>query len=349
MIKDDTLREGLQAPGMAYTIDEKLKLATLLNLAGIRSALVSYPSAHASEIQATKEIVKQNLFREVFALGRTTKSDVDMIMQTGANISLHLPFRIDDIKSIYEAVKYASTSGKKVEVAIVDVIDFSLDEIENIVNGLVKNGADIIQLPDTMGKGTPERIRGVVKFVRKITDAEIEVHCHNDNGASLANSIAGIEAGADHVDTTLFGIGERNGISDTLSTVTALESMGIHTGIRDDRLMAAYDYLRGLIFRKIGVNFFFDNLPVYGKNVKIHTAGTHAAFEKVFQGSNFSVNVYTGRNMLKSILRSYGKEPSEEELKILMEAAKKRSVDTGMPVQTSELIDMWGDLNAKSR
>ena len=348
MIKDDTLREGLQAPGMAFTIEEKLKLASLLKGAGIKSALVSYPSAHESEVAVTKKIVEQNIFDEVFALGRTTRGDVDTILRTGANIALHLPFKIDDISSVYDAVKYASNSGKKVEVAIVDVIDFSLEDIEKLVRGLRENGADVIQLPDTMGKGTPEKIRRVVNFVRGITDAEIEVHCHNDSGSSIANALAGIEAGADHVDTTIFGIGERNGISDTASLVSVLSSMDVPTGIIVPKLMAVYDYLKALIVEKIGIGFFADNFPMYGKNVKIHTAGTHAAFGDVFVGNNFSVNVYTGRNMLKNILRSEGLAVDEGKLKVLMDLAKGRSVESGKPISLIELKKMWGDIYGKS-
>ena len=348
MIKDDTLREGLQAPGMAFTIDEKLKLASLLKEAGIRSALVSYPSAHESEVAVTKKIVEQNIFNEVFALGRTMKEDVDTILQTGANIALHLPFKIDDISKVYDAVKYASKSGKKIEVAIVDVIDFSLKDIGNIARGLRENGADIIQLPDTMGNGTPEQMRNVVRFVKGVTDAEIEIHCHNDTGRSIANAIAGIEAGADHVDTTIFGIGERNGISDTASVVSILSSMGNPTDIMMPKLMTVYDYLKTLIVQKIGTDFFADNFPIYGKNVKIHTAGTHAAFGDVFVGNNFSVNVYTGRSMLKSILISEGLPIDEKKLKVLMDLAKDKSVDAGKPVSFSELKKMWSDIYGES-
>ncbi|MGC8609489.1 MAG: hypothetical protein ACP5UV_06445, partial [Thermoplasmata archaeon] len=96
MIVEDTLREGLQTPGFAYTVDEKIIMAKELASAGIKRALVSYPPAHLSEYEVTKRIIDDHIFDEVYGLGRTVKEDVDMIAETGANISLHLPFTYHD-------------------------------------------------------------------------------------------------------------------------------------------------------------------------------------------------------------------------------------------------------------
>ena len=133
-ISDDTLREGLQAPGIAFTRSEKLKLASLVSAAGIKRALVSYPSAHVSEVEVTKEIVRANYFNEVFGLGRTLKEDVDTIYSTGANIALHLPFIIERLGEIEEVIRYASNSDRIVEVALVDVVQYSTEDLVSFIN-----------------------------------------------------------------------------------------------------------------------------------------------------------------------------------------------------------------------
>ena len=104
MLTDDTLREGMQTPGFAMSYDEKIELAKLISSAGIKRALVAYPPAHKSEFDVTAAIVDRKYFQQVFGLGRTVKEDIDMINATGANISLHLPFKLDNLvnaKHIY--------------------------------------------------------------------------------------------------------------------------------------------------------------------------------------------------------------------------------------------------------
>ncbi|MCL4341980.1 MAG: hypothetical protein M1431_07800, partial [Candidatus Thermoplasmatota archaeon] len=170
MITDDTLREGLQTPGISYSIDEKLKLARLLSEAGIRRALVAYPSAHSSEFYAAKRIVELGFFPETFALGRTVPSDIDAICETGSNISLHLPFRLEKLDQVADAIRYASKKGRTLEVAVVDVIHHTDKEIMDLTRMVVDAGANVVQLPDTTGTGNPSRIRSIIRMVKSVFD-----------------------------------------------------------------------------------------------------------------------------------------------------------------------------------
>ena len=129
MLTDDTLREGMQAPGFAMSYNEKIELAKLISAAGIKRALVAYPPAHKSEFGVTAAIVDGKYFQQVFGLGRTVKEDIDMINETGANISLHLPFKLDGMDQVYENIKYACTLGKIVEIGFVDIDMFSIEQI----------------------------------------------------------------------------------------------------------------------------------------------------------------------------------------------------------------------------
>lgn len=344
MITDDTLREGLQTPGISFTKDEKLKLAGLLKNSGIKRALVSYPSAHESEWEITKAIVDGKYFDETYGLGRTMRKDIDTIDNTGANISMHLPFQFDGLEEILDAVKYASSTGKIVEVAVVDIVKYNENELLKIAKSISEAGADVIQLPDTTGSANPKKVRSLISNVKKNLDAKIEVHCHNDYGGSVANSLAGAEAGADYIDTTVYGLGERNGIADMASTAAMLEKEGYSIDVDMDKLKGLYEYVEELILQKIGASLFADNYPVFGKNTSVHTAGTHAAFSNVFKGSNFSVNVYTGKSMIRNILKTNGIEIEEEKLKKLVKKIKDQSVETGKAISLKEIVKLSEEL-----
>ena len=348
MLTDDTLREGLQTPGIAFTIDEKIRIAKVVREAGIKRALISYPPAHVSEIEVTRKIVSENIFSEPFALGRATREDIDRIDETGANISLHLPFKLENLPDVIDAIKYASKKGKILEVAVVDVMKNDIREVIKIAKLVSQAGADIIQLPDTTGSGTPRRIRNLFSEARKSLDCEIEAHCHNDMGGATANAYAAIEGGADHLDTTIYGIGERNGITDTASIHSLLESEGITTGIDVNALKRAYELILKFLLDKIGKDFFILNFPVIGSNISTNTAGTHVAYSGVFTGTKMSLNVYAGKSMIKRVLENSNLEVNEEVIRKVLQEVKDLSSQTGKCVTSDQIIKMVGEFNGKS-
>ncbi len=341
---DDTLREGLQTPKLAFTTDEKLSIARQISKTGIRRAIVSYPSAHWSEIKVTEIIVKENLFPEVFALGRALKEDVDIIYSTGANISLHLPFQIDDFSKIIESIKYASRMDRLVEVAIVNISAYEADELMKLAKKIEEAGADAIQFPDTTGTASPKKIKSIIERARKEIKSEIVVHCHNDMGASIVNAITAFEAGADFIDCTVYGIGERNGISDLATINSILNLNGVNTGISIEELKKLYQLMADIIIKKIGPDFLFKNYPIFGENSYVHTAGTHAAYSEVFNAKNFSVNVYTGRSMIKKLLLAHNITIPDDTLKILVDKIKDLSVEEGRTIQTDEIIKILSEI-----
>ena len=349
MFTDDTLREGLQTPGFSFTIDEKLKMAELLGNSGITRALVSYPSAHSSEEETTRKIVERKYFREVFGLGRTLEADIERIYATGANISLHLPFTLEDLGSVLKAIRYASAKGRIVEVGLVDVTRYTDKELVSLAIKVSEAGADVIQLPDTKGLATPSRMRNIVELVKKNVSSQLEVHCHNDNGSSVANAWAGFESGADYVDCSVFGIGERNGITDIASIVRIMELDGRKTGINFPALAKCYEYIHDLILEKIGLSLFDANFPVFGENSSFHTAGTHAASSEVFTGSKYSINVYTGKHMIRNILRTLNLDMSDEMLTELVGMIKDLSVSTGRTVKVEQISKMSRELIEKNK
>ncbi|MGC8546287.1 MAG: hypothetical protein ACP5MU_01320 [Thermoplasmata archaeon] len=343
MITDDTLREGLQSPGISFSYKEKIELARLISSTGIKRALVSYPSAHISEYNITKDIIKEKLFEETFSLGRTLKEDIDLISETGSNISLHLPFTDFDLEKICQTVHYAKSKGRVVEVAIVDMVKYDIDRIIPIARKLSECGADVLQIPDTTGRARPKLVYDVISNLKKEVESKIEVHCHNDSGLAVANTIAAIEAGCDYVDTTILGMGERNGIADMLTIVEYLNKEGIDNNVNIDRLSKGYDHLLEIILNKIGYYFFVRNIPIYGRNVKSLTAGTHSTSSN-FPSSYISLNVYAGSGIIKEILKRNGIQIDERKVKVVLNKIKDVAVNEGRTIDPLEVIKFYGEV-----
>ena len=339
MLTDDTLREGMQAPGISFSVEEKKQLAQRIANCGIEKILISYPPAHHSEWEIARYVSSGNIFREVYGLGRSIVKDIDNIHSSGCHLSLHFPFKYESLDEVFDAVKYAVNLDPLTEVSVVDITQYSINELLSIVKKLSEMNVGTIQLPDTMGKARPKMIGNIVREAKKISDSRIEIHCHNDQGFSLANAVSGIEAGADSIDTTFLGIGERNGITDTFSIGRYLVENGIMERSSLDRIRDFSIEFLDIIIRKAGNSFFLDNIPNIGKNILTHTAGTHAAFSGVFGGENFSVNVYTGRSMVKRILAGFDINIKEDQLSKLIESLKNRSAEEGRVIQTEEVIE----------
>ncbi len=348
MLTDDTLREGLQTPGFSMKPDEKIKLASLISDAGVERALVSYPPAHISEVNVTVEIVKKKYFKETYALGRTVREDIDLIYSTGSEISLHLPFTVNNWDSLYDIIKYACSLDRKVELAFVDIDMFDIATIIKFALKMENLGVDVLQLPDTRGVLYPEKLSKIIKSVKNESRIKIEVHCHNDYGMAVPNTVAGISAGAEYVDTTIFGIGERNGIADSATIANYLISDERENNINKEKLKKAYDYVLELINTKIGPEFFNYNFPVYGKNCKTQTAGTHVASSNVFEWKNYSVNVYTGKSMIRNILNNLNFKFNENELGDIVNRIKDVSVESGNALKSDEIIKIAGEIHEKS-
>ncbi|WMT51760.1 MAG: hypothetical protein RE471_02485 [Ferroplasma sp.] len=344
MITDDTLREGMQTPGFSFSTSEKIELARLISESGIKRALVSYPPAHRSEFDVTRSIVNKGYFTETFALGRTLKQDIDIIYETGASISLHLPFKIDNMDPIVDNIKYACSKGRSVEIGFVDIDMFNVNEIVKFCKKMEDAGVDVIQLPDTRGMLDPGKIWSVIKSVKNGTKIKIEAHCHNDHGMAVANTVSAITAGSDYVDTTIFGTGERNGIADSMTISDYLVRNGIEKGINLDRLKIAYNYMYGLIMKKIGSKFFSDNMPLYGNNSVIQTAGTHVAYSSVFEEKNYSVNVYTGKKMIMEILNKNGINYDVRNLDRIVSLVKDESARRGEVLTVNDIIKIAGEI-----
>jgi 2-isopropylmalate synthase len=330
-IMDDTLREGMQTPNVMFTEKEKVLVARNLFDAGIRRLIISYPPAHSSEQSVTRTILREEKAQKsaVFGMGRAIVGDVEIIASTGANIALHLPMDGTYDKAL-EACKYAKDRypERKVAIGLVDVGSFAIEKLIEIAKEFDSAGVDTIELPDTTGSLLPKKYGDIVRIIKSEVSTSISAHCHNDNGLAVANSLAAAEAGADIIDCTVLGLGERNGIADIAVVSEALARQGFNSGINGEKLRETYQAVDRILHDKMGISFLSPNYPLYGSFLPIHTAGTHAEPGK-FKATQFSVNVYCGKALIRKILLSKNIEIPDATLAKVTTKVKDECVTSG--------------------
>ncbi|SFS59138.1 LeuA family protein [Marininema halotolerans] len=291
---DTTLRDGEQAPGNAMTPEQKLRLALMLEDAGVHTIETGFPASSSTDFIATQMISSQlkkssfatfsrALVKDVkIAIDAGGVSDRHLVMLVATGSDLHLKnkrhiTREQGLTEIIEAVTYAKDQGlQNVAVGIEDASRGEYDYIESITRTSIKAGANQIILADTTGYATPTSFGDLVRFVRKISgpDIKISTHCHNDLGLGVANALEGLKAGANEIQATLGGIGERAGNTSLEQIVANLyykgDEYGLYTTARLNKLYKAYITLQDII------NLEESRMqPLFGKYVFSTAAGIH--------------------------------------------------------------------------
>ncbi|NRD77090.1 pyruvate carboxyltransferase [Bacillus sp. BRMEA1] len=230
-IFDTTLRDGEQAPGNSMTYDQKLEIFSALDSIGVNVIETGFPSATEYDFNVTKELGKLSRNAKICTFSRANVTDLDVsikalngasnfqvqILVVGSEIHLEHKRQITAESAIQEAVssvRYLRSHGiQDISVIIEDATRGSYDYLKRLIHHSVEAGATTVVLADTVGCSIPEEFGNLVKNVRGWIGSNIKlsVHCHDDLGLALANSLAGIAYGADEVQTTLCGIGERAG------------------------------------------------------------------------------------------------------------------------------------------
>jgi 2-isopropylmalate synthase len=287
-ILDSTLREGEQHPGISFTVKQRIQIAWMLDSFGVDQIEIS-PVVSTDHAEATRTIIKQGLKADILAHVRAIKSDVDVAISCGATwvatymgiSDIHLSAKLKITREqakirALEVADYIKSHGLKARFTMEDASRtdpvFLLDMCREI-NHL---GIERISIPDTVGIMRPTGMYNLVKMVRENIDmsrSSIDVHCHNDIGLALANALAGCDAGADQIHTTIDGLGERTGIPTLAETAVAL--MLIYKSNNDLRLHMLKD-LSKTISQYTGLEVPASK-PVVGDSAYKHKAGTHLA------------------------------------------------------------------------
>lgn len=293
-IKDETLREGEETPGVKLTFDDKLKVAQKLYEMGIEEAEVGYCGAIEEHYQLAKAFKKEGLqlrlasHTRAYAKGDTWKQEIEKGLESGADVINLLAKASDSQLAIspwlkkedvpdraYETVEYSKKCGAFTAFGLADPARTDLEYVVRCYKAAYLAGADRLYVYDGPGCASPEAIEYIVKLVRAISggQAEIAVHCHNDFGLATANSIAAVKAGATLVDTVVNGLGDRAGNAPFEEVVTALEVLyNVRTGIDISKITEISKMVSDIY--KIPVA---PNKAIVGENCYRHVSDSHVA------------------------------------------------------------------------
>lgn len=286
IVYDSTLRDGEQTPGVAFSREQKVAIARLLDEAHVHQIEAGFPAVSENEVQTIREISSLGLDADILALSRVTKADVDAAVDAGADLVLlfvgtsdiHLKYKMkkdrqDVLRMTAEALDHCKARGVPASVSAEDTTRTDLDFLMEFYRHAAANGAVRVGVTDTLGCATPEAITFLVSRAVKEVNVPVALHLHNDFGLALANAFAGVQAGATAVTTTVNGIGERAGNVPLEQFAAGLKYLyGLDIGIDCTGMKRLSDTVclySGLHKPK--------NQPLVGTNVFAHESGIHVA------------------------------------------------------------------------
>ena len=294
-IFDTTLRDGEQSAGINLNTAEKIEIAKQLERLGVTIIEAGFPASSPGDFDAVSQIAKTVKNSIVTGLARAVKSDIDAVWEATkhaeqphvhtflATSPIHMEYKLKKtpdqiVEQAVEAIKYAKKKFSLVEFSCEDGFRSDRQFLVRMINEAIKAGATTINVPDTVGYASPEEYGALFKFLKEncigSEKVKFSAHCHDDLGMAVANSIAAIQNGADQVECTINGIGERAGNA-------ALEEIGVALHIRKDFYnvetnlnLKEIKRTSQLVSRLTGV-VIQPNKSVVGKNAFAHESGIH--------------------------------------------------------------------------
>ncbi len=294
-IFDTTLRDGEQSPGYSMNKNEKLRLARQLERLGVDIIEAGFPIASDGDFETVKKIAENITESRVAGLCRTTDIDIETAAKAVekakkprihtfiATSDIHMKFKLcksreEVIESAIYAVEKARSYCDDVEFSAEDASRSEPEFLYEVFEAAISAGATTINVPDTVGYALPwefgELIRGIKENVANISQAVLSVHCHNDLGLAVANSLFAVQNGAEQVECTINGIGERAGNASLEEIVMSIETrknnMNYTTGVNTKEIYPASQMLAQITGK--GVQ---PNKAIVGENAFAHEAGIH--------------------------------------------------------------------------
>jgi 2-isopropylmalate synthase len=368
-ILDTTLREGEQTPGVYFSEHVKLDIARQLNNVGVKFIEAGHPFVGQEIYDAVKHLAQQPFRSLVGAHSRSLRKDVDLALECGVKF-LGIFYCVSDerlqnvfntnlnsaINQITEVIEYAKSRNPELIVRFTpeDTVRSNFQNVIEAAVASVQAGADIISVADTTGFMVPRSEHNMYDFVKRLKDTlakydtypAIAVHCHNDRGLALANALDGYFAGAEIIDASVLGLGERAGIVD-LATLTAMLAQleNEHETWDLKQLVPLYQMVSKFAQVPIPVNF-----PITGENAFKHCAGVHTHAAQVnplhYQSLDpapfgrqmeIALDHMSGISSLRYALYKIGLEDLDKELMNMVLSRVKEVGRTGRTVALDEL------------
>jgi len=346
---DTTLRDGEQSPGCSMTVPEKLRMAGKLVELGVDILEAGFPIASQGDFEAVDAVSREFPWVQVAALARCTRLDVERAAESLkkarrprihtflATSDVHLKYKL---KMSREQVLDHAVAAVELARSYVDDVEFSAEDgartepdyLEQVCRAVVAAGARTVNIPDTVGYSTPDEYGEIIgRVVKALGDtAIVSVHCHDDLGLAVANSMAAVKAGARQIECTVNGIGERAGNCSLEEIVMVMKTRADRfpytTGIHAEHLYPASQMLSSII--SFGPQ---PNKAIVGRNAFAHEAGIHqdgylkerTTYEIMdpksvgVPESRLVLGKHSGRHALKNRLEDLGFDLSKEEIDLV--------------------------------
>ncbi|MCM8760912.1 MAG: 2-isopropylmalate synthase [Candidatus Omnitrophica bacterium] len=358
IIFDTTLRDGEQCPGASLNIKEKLEIAKQLAVLGVDIIEAGFPVSSPGDFEAVKTVAKNVKGPVICGLARSVEKDIDAAYDAVrfsnrprihvflATSKIHMKYKLkkaeDEIlKLAVAAVKYARAKCPDIEFSPEDASRTELSFLQRVVEAVIDAGAATVNIPDTVGYSTPFEfadIIGSLKYnVPNIQKCVISVHCHNDLGLGVANSLAAVLSGARQVECTINGLGERAGNASLEEIVMAIRTRndifkGLYTDINTKEL-----YKTSRLVSKLTGMPVQPNKAIIGANAFAHESGIHqdgVLKERItyeimrpedvgFEESKIVLGKHSGRHAFDARLKSMGLDLNKADLDRAFERFKE--------------------------
>ncbi|MCJ7663141.1 MAG: 2-isopropylmalate synthase [Desulfobacterales bacterium] len=295
VIFDTTLRDGEQSPGASMNVEEKIRVARQLERLKVDVMEAGFPVASEGDFEAVQAIAKVIERCQIAALARADIGDIDRAWEAVryakqprihtflATSDIHLKYKLKKTREqvlddVVRAVSHAKGYTENVEFSAEDATRSDLEYLCQVIRSAIEAGATTVNIPDTVGYTIPSEFRRIIKTVKEkvpnIAGAIISVHCHNDLGLAVANSLAAIESGARQVECTINGIGERAGNASLEEIVMAVkvrkDLLDFHTDVHAEQI-----YPTSRLVSTITGVVVQPNKAIVGTNAFAHEAGIH--------------------------------------------------------------------------
>jgi len=344
---DTTLRDGEQTPNVSLTDEQKLTIAKALDKLGVDVIEAGFPISSKGEYNAVRSIVNAELGTTICGLARVVKPDIDACLDAGVGL-IHVFASTSDVQlkhsmkktrqEVYDlsvdAVEYVKEHGTQCLFSAMDATRTEPEFLHRICRGIESAGADIINIPDTVGIMAPSKMFNFIKRIKDVVKVPIDVHCHNDFGLAVANSLSAIEAGANQVQVTVNGIGERAGNADLAQTAMSLSSIfGAKLNINTQFLLETSRLVER--FTKINMP---PTMPIVGENAFSHESGIHSRGvieradtfepgimtpEMVGQRRRLVAGKHAGKHAVREMLKDALFDVTEDELVRILDRVKE--------------------------
>jgi isopropylmalate/homocitrate/citramalate synthase len=365
---DCTLRDGEQAPGVFFTLDEKLAIADLLDASGVDILDAGMPSVSKEEQDTLTALAAQNYRATVAATVRALPTDIDLAVECGVTeVFLFMPVSPQHLKHkfgieltaaqqrIEDALGYAVSRGLRVHFVAEDSVRADPHRLAPVLDRVSELGAVSAIICDTVGVMTPPTMASYIRALRATMTRPLDlgIHCHNDYGLGTANTLAAVEAGCRLVTSTVNGLGERAGNAAFEEVVCALDDLH-HADLRIDKMMLTR--LSAAVARASGI-FVVPTKPVVGYNVFRHESGVHvdgmlkdlSTYESIRPGPlgrehEYLLGKHSGGGLIEGRLAEKGIVSTPELTRRIVERIKTAKVSTNkgaLRAMAERLNEVW--------